>query len=245
MTPLANGCPVPPRARPQHHTISRTRRLVLVSASIAILATSASCGGDDDEVSSDPTPATEPTTSGSSPANEPSATSTSGDAETDAGEASDVEADNADTDAGDGALPNACDLIDVESWESITGLDLIVPEQDTELVGSDDGTICGVPAEGTNLPLLFTLQVAPVGSAGGVENLAIFLGVYIGMEQIDGIGDRALYWDQDTTYEGDPVTDWPTLAFEDGAANVTITLNADSLGRAELEQIAQDVAGKL
>jgi len=35
------------------------------------------------------------------------------------------------------------------------------------------------------------------------------------------------------------------LAFEDGAANVTITLNADGLGRAELEQIAQDVAGKL
>ncbi len=35
------------------------------------------------------------------------------------------------------------------------------------------------------------------------------------------------------------------LAFDDGLANVTITLSAGGLGRAELEQLANAVAEKL
>jgi hypothetical protein len=87
--------------------------------------------------------------------------------------------------------------------------------------------------------------VTPRGTVGGVEDLVGFLDVYDGMEQIDGIGDRALYWDQDTTYEGEAITEWPLLTFEDGAADVTIALLADGLGRAELEQLAKAVADKL
>ncbi len=227
MAPCTHGRTPPTPAGPHRQPIGRTRRLLLAVTAIATVATATSCGGNDDGASSDPTPAADPTTTGSSPTTDTSATSTSGDGE-----------------VGLGALPDACDVIVLEDWEAITGIDLTVPEQDTGLIPGG-GTVCGVAAEGDLIPYLFTVSVAPRNSAGGVENLASFLDVYVGMEQIDGIGDRALYWDQDTTYEGDAVTDWPLLAFEDGAADVTIALLADGLGRAELEQLAKAVADKV
>ena len=227
MTLFTHVRSAPTRAAAHRQSIGHTRELLLAVAAIATLVTATSCGGDDDGASSDPTPAADPTTTGNSSTTDASAISTSGDGE-----------------VGEGALRDACDVIVLADWEAITGLDLTVPEQDTGLIPGG-GTVCGVAAEGELIPYLFTVSVAPRASAGGVENLMSFLDVYDGMEQIDGIGDRALYWDQDTTYEGDAVTDWPLLAFEDGAADVTIALLADGLGRAELELLAKAVADKL
>ena len=117
-----------------------------------------------------------------------------------------------------------------------------MPEQDTESF-PEGATLCGVTGEGTQFPFLFFVAVEPTGSPGSVDNLATLLDDYDGMEQIDGIGDRALYWDQDTTYQGGTITDHPILAFEDGPANVTITLRVDSLGRGELEHLAAGRSG--
>ncbi|MCZ7536784.1 MAG: hypothetical protein M5T61_13390 [Acidimicrobiia bacterium] len=226
MTRLLHAAPESTPAAP-HRQNGRTRRLLLVVVSMVTLAAAASCGGDDDDTASDTTVAGDPTAAESSAPTDSSATTTSGDGEADGG-----------------SLPDACDVIDLPTWEEITAIDLTLPDQDTGLIPGG-GTVCGISAEGTSLPLLATVAVDSIGAAGSVENLALFLDDYDGMEQIDGIGDRALYWDQDTTYEGDAIADRPTLAFEDGAVNVTITLGADGLGRAELELLAQAVADKV
>lgn len=205
----------PTQAGVHRQPIGRTKQRFLAVAAIATLATATSCGGDDNKASSD-------RTSGDDPTTDATAAST----------------------AGDGALPDACDVIVLEDWEAITGLDLTLPVQETELIPGG-GSVCGLTAEGTLIPLLFTVAVTPRGTAGGVENLIFLLDLYDGMEQIDGIGDRALYWDQDTTYEGEAVTEWPHLAFEDGAADVLVSLLVDGLGRAELEQLAKLVADEI
>lgn len=221
MTRFTHRLPPLSPAAPDRQPSGRTKRLLLVAVSIAILVTAASCSSNGDGASSDPTPSVE------TPATDNSANGTAGDSEADSGK-----------------LPEACDVIVLEDWEAITALELVVPEQDTALAFGS-GTICGVAADGTDFPYLFIVQITPLGSPGSVENLAVFLDDYEGMEEVDGIGDRALYWDQDTTYQGDAVADHPMVAFEAGAANVTITLDADSLGRAELEQLAKAVADKI
>ena len=198
----------------------------------------ASCGGDDDGTNSDPTPTVAIDTTSAVP----TPTAATGDGSTTPD--SSVGSTSADEEAAAGVLPDACDVIDLEDWEAITALDLTVPEQDTESF-SVGGTVCGVAVEGTEFPILFTVAIDPTDSPGSVENLVALLGDYNGMEQVDGIGDRALYWNQDTTYQGGAIADHPVLAFEDGPANVTITLRVDSLGRAELEQLAMTVAEQL
>ncbi len=226
MRPSTHGRPAPTSRVRRWQPIGRTRRLLLVVVSVTALAALASCGGDDDGESSDPT-AADPTATGSASTADTSPTNTSDD-----------------VDPGDTALPNACDVIDLQEWEAITALDLAVPDQDTELL-TGGGTICGVVAEGTNLPFLFTVQVAALDSPGSFANMATFLDDYVGMEEVDGIGDRALYWDQDTTYDGEAIADRPMLAFEDGAASVIIAFGADGLGRDELEQLAMAVADSI
>lgn len=143
------------------------------------------------------------------------------------------------------ALTDACDIVDLGQWETITGLDLAVPEQDTAAASGEGATICGITAEGTDLPYLFTVALGPAGAPGSVENLVALFDSYVGMVEVTGIGDRALYWDQDTTYEDQSITDRPILAFESGAIDVTIVLNADGLDRSHLEQLAKAVEAEL
>lgn len=230
-----SDAPVTPRGRVAVRKPRRspTSSLSLVRLTLALSLIAGACGGGGASVDTS--------------APDPTSVNTTGDGQissTTVGNDGGGQASTTSVGVDPGGVPDACDVIDIDEWEAITGTDLTIPEQDT--AAPQGGTTCGITAEGTTIPVLVTVSVNIVGQPGGVANLIAFIDGYEGMQEVSGIGDRALYWDEETIYEGDPITDWPSLAFEKGTVNVAIVLIDDEvIDRSHLESLAKSVADQV